>query len=458
MPIGDAMSAAHVHVPEDELALYAHDPASLPGDRRIEVERAIGACADCRTTFDFMTVSEGDLADPEVWEPLRGSETLDSLRAHAARIAAEDKAADALLDRLLTAPARTAWKTLPANRKFRTGGVARKLTAHAQRLCRSEPLDALTFAEAAVSVAEALPKDTYAARAVYEIRGSAWRAQANALNFLGRFPEALEACRRAERAYGQLRSPGLGLASVSYVRGCILFEQQQYDAAATAAEIAERGFSHLGQDERQMWAVHLRANIAFEQKQIDAAMSLFQRIADHGDALGDTAWIARGAHALGSCALETGDVATASRHFQVAVKRFRELGEHTEVIRAEWGIARVFLATGKTADGIARLRAVLVAFARAGLVTDAALAGLDLAEALVTAGKYPEIVALALHIYEVFTGAGMLTGALAAMMFLRDAANTRTLSNRDINVIRAFLRRAERHPALVFVDPPRDSS
>jgi tetratricopeptide (TPR) repeat protein len=213
--------------------------------------------------------------------------------------------------------------------------VARKLTAHAQSLCRSEPLAALTFAEAAVSVAEALPNDAYAARAVYEVRGSAWRAQANALNFLGRFHEALESCRRAERAYRQLRSSGLGLASVSYVRGCILFEQQQYEEAATAAEIAERGFAHLGQDERQMWAIHLRANIAFEQKQIDAAMALFQRVADYGDALGDPAWIARGAHALGICALEQGDAGAASSHFQVALKRFRDLGERTEVIRAQ---------------------------------------------------------------------------------------------------------------------------
>jgi tetratricopeptide (TPR) repeat protein len=309
------MSVAHVHIPEEELALYAHDPASLGAQRRIEVERAIGACADCRTTFDFMTVSEDDLADPDVWEPLRGSETQDSLRAHAARIAAEDETANVLLARLLTAPARTAWKTFPAARKFVTGGVARKLTAHAQSLCRSEPLAALTFAEAAVSVAEALPNDAYAARAVYEVRGSAWRAQANALNFLGRFHEALESCRRAERAYRQLRSSGLGLASVSYVRGCILFEQQQYEEAATAAEIAERGFAHLGQDERQMWAIHLRANIAFEQKQIDAAMALFQRVADYGDALGDPAWIARGAHALGICALEQGDAGAASSHF-----------------------------------------------------------------------------------------------------------------------------------------------
>lgn len=441
------------HIPDEELAVYAYQPESLSADRRGVIEREIGNCTYCRTTFDFLSVQESELTDPDVWEPLTGSATLASLRAYGAQIAAEDEEAETLLAPYLATPAKAAWETLATKRRYRTGGVVRKLTAHAQGLCRQEPLDALTLADAAVSIAEALPDGLYTARAVYELRGSAWRARANALNFLGRFDEALDDCRRAERAYRELRSPGLGLATVAYLRGCILFEQQRYAEALQSAETAEHGFSHLGQDERQMWAVNLRANIAFEQRQLDAATALFGRVYEYGEALRDPGWIARGAHALGNCHLERGDLAEASMHFHVALKLFREIGERTEVTRAEWGIALAFVRSNVVGEGIRRLRNVIVAFARAGMVTDAGLAGLDLADALLTSGDTREIAALASHLFEVFTSHGMLTGALTALAFLREAAAGGTLTPSDIGAVRAFLRRAERQPRLPFVRP-----
>jgi tetratricopeptide (TPR) repeat protein len=441
------------HIPDEELAVYAYHPESLAPARRSEIEREIGACTYCRTTLDFLSAQEADLTDPGVWEPLTGSATLDSLRTHGAALAAEDEEAEALLAQYLAAPARTAWKTLAAKRRYRTGGVVRRLIGHAQDLCRKEPLDALTFADAAVSIAESLPENAYTARAVYELRGSAWRARANALNFLGRFDEALEDCKRAERAYRELRSPGLGLATVAYLRGCIYFEQQRYTEALLSAETAERGFSHLGQDERQMWAVNLRANIAFEQRRLDTALVLFRQVYDYGEGLRDAGWIARGSHALGSCHLERGDLSEASLQFHTALKLFRQIGEQTEVARAEWGIALLFVRSGKINDGIRRLRGVIVAFARAGMVTDAGLAGLDLAEALLAIDEAREIVALAKHLFEVFTSHGMLTGALAAIAFLQQAAEGGTLTKTDIETMRPFLRRAERQPQLLFVPP-----
>jgi hypothetical protein len=133
------------HIPEDELAVYAYYPESLPVSRRSEIEREIGTCTYCRTTSDFLSAQESELTDSDVWEPLTGSATLDSLRTLGARLAAEDEEAEEFLASYLSAPARTAWKTLAAKRRYRTGGVVRKLTGERTEVTRAEWAIALLF-------------------------------------------------------------------------------------------------------------------------------------------------------------------------------------------------------------------------------------------------------------------------------------------------------------------------
>jgi tetratricopeptide (TPR) repeat protein len=441
------------HVEKEELAVYAADPDAIDAARCVEIEREIAACAECRTTFEFLAVADDDLSDPDVWEPLTGSATLDSMRALGARTAAEDEEAAALVQPLLDAPVLAAWSPLRSKR-YLTGGVVRKLLAHAATLHEREPLDALTFADAAISIAEALPNDTYAGKAVYELRGSAWKERANALRFLGRYDEGLESLRRAERAFRTLTSPALGLASTAYVRASILLEQERYEEASEAAAVAEQAFFSLGDEERRLGALLMRGIVAFQRRELEMAIELFSRISHYGEAHNDALWIARSAQALGNCYLDAGNAAEASMQFHTALTLFRELGQRTQIIRTEWGVARLMMDGGKLDEASRRLRAVIREFASADMVTDAALAGLDLAEGLLAVGQMRQIVALAKHLFTVFIGAGMLTGALTAIAYLREAAESERLTKADIAAVRVFLRRAERQPALLFVPPP----
>ncbi len=201
---------AHNHLPDAELARYATDPESLPFQRRQAIERATAACAICRTTLDFYSVvTPGDLADPELWEPRRSGGD-ERMRAYIERIEAEDRNADEVLAerKLLESPIRTAWADLERDRRLLTGGVARRLTAHAHDIHENEPLAAVTFADAAIAIAEALPDHAYPWNAVYELRGTAWKERANALLRLGNFPAALESLVQAECAYLRLESAG----------------------------------------------------------------------------------------------------------------------------------------------------------------------------------------------------------------------------------------------------------
>jgi len=202
------------HISEDELALYAFSPNAVSPERRRAIDRHISACFSCRATCDFFAVAEEDLGDPDVWERTAGSATLEALTAYAERIAEEDEEAEELLKPLLGAPAKAAWKNLLAEKRYRTGGVVRQLTNHAVRIDESDPLAALTFADAAISIAEALPNDLYPSGAVNEIRGRAWEERGFAQSKLGEFKEALESLDHAERMYKRLASPGFSLGNL----------------------------------------------------------------------------------------------------------------------------------------------------------------------------------------------------------------------------------------------------
>jgi tetratricopeptide (TPR) repeat protein len=330
----------------------------------------------------------------------------------------------------------------------------RRLSAHAHGICKSEPLDALTLAEAAVAVAQALPRDAYPGKAVYELLGTAWKECANAQLLLGDFPGAVQSLDHAEAAYRKLPAPGLGLATVALVRASVFYQQQRLEEAAEFAGEAERGFAHLGDEERRMSAVYLRGGINYESKNFDAAMPLFRQLITYGEEVKNPLWIARGCYSLGNCHVDRGELGEASMHFHTALMLYREVGPAIERVCTDWGIARVLLQGGRFSEAIRRLRDVEAEFESRGMVTDAALVGLHMADAFLALRQYRQIVDLASRLFRVFMDAGMLTGALTAIAYVKDAAASETLTKEGIETVRKFLRRAERQPELLFVPPP----
>jgi len=442
------------HIPESELAVYAFDPAAVPEERRNAVIKHLAACAACRATHDFFAVAEDDLGDADVWERTMGSATYESLMAYAARIAAEDEEAEELLKPLFDAPARVAWSNLHRQKRFLRGGVVRRLNAQALKTRESEPLDALTFAEEAIAIAEALPDDTYPAKAIYELRGKAWEHRASAQMFLGDFAAALDSLARAERAHKRLASPAFGLAAVALIRASVYYCQERFDEAEAMAEHAEQAYAHLGDDERRMSALFLRGGIKHRVLDLVGAIDLFHLVADFGESTNSAHWTARAASALGWCESDRGNLGDASMHFQKALPLVREIGPANERISTEWGVATVLLRAGKLSEAIRRLRDAAAEFEARGMVTDAALVTLDIADGLLALGQIHQIVGLAGRMFRVFTDAGMLTGALTALAYVKEAAAAGTLTPEDLEAVRVFLRKAERQRALLFVPPP----
>jgi tetratricopeptide (TPR) repeat protein len=446
------------HLTEAVLGLYALQPTLVPN--RADVELHLAVCNDCRTALGAIRTFDAALADVDTWSAVPDdtsvSVAVESLRAFASRAAEEDRDALVLFaeyDEPDAAP-RFAWADIPSKPKYRTGGIARLLCKRANGMCTRKPLYALALAEAAVRISADLPDATYPRATIHELRGEAWKEQANALVSLGRFDEALDALANAEGEYRQLPHEGLGLIAITYVRATILYEQEQLDAAGQLARESADAAMHLGSTDRCMRALHLQGEILRRCGDLPGAIELFASVLRYGEEISDQRWIARERRALGVCHLELMNPAEASRHLYTSFRLCTEMNSAVEVTLTQWAIARLIFLQGNPEEAVRRLRGVVGELTNQSMLTDAALAAVHLAEILHATDRTREIPRLLSGVVQTFVSAGMLSGALAALSYLKEASTAGTMTPATFSYVRQFIARAERQPAMPFAPPP----
>jgi len=446
------------HLTNHILGLYALEPAFVPN--RADVESHLAACHGCRSALAAIRTFDAALTEEDTW-PASSADAGDGaatgqLRAFAVRSAEEDRDALRLLAEYedTDAAPRFAWADIPNKPKYRTGGIARLLCKRANGMCTRKPLYALALAEAAVRISGDLPDATYPRATIHELRGEAWKEQANALYYLGRFDDALAALGCAETEYLHLPHEGLGLVAVTYIRAYILYEQEQLEAADQLAHESAEAALHLGSTDRFMRALHLQGEIRFRRGDLRGAIDLFARVLRYGEETGDQKWIAREERALGVCHIELMNPGEASRHLERSLQVCTGMDSAIEVTRNRWAIARLTFLQGNRNEGVLRLRGVVGELTSEGMLTDAAIAAVHLAEMLHATDRTREIPRLLAGVVQTFVAAGMLSGALSALAYLKEASTAGTMTAAIFLYVRQFIARAEHQPALPFAPPP----
>jgi tetratricopeptide (TPR) repeat protein len=448
------------HVSEAVAGMYVLEPSLVPN--RTDVEGHLAACEECRATVASIRRFDAALAAVDAWpvtsDDAGYSEAVEQLRAFASRSAEEDREALRLLAEYEEPDAapRFVWADIPSKPEYRTGGIARLLCKRANGMCTRKPLYALALAEAAVRISAALPDETYPRATIHELRGEAWKEQANALYYLGRFDDSLDALASAETEYLSLPHEGLGLVAVTYVRAGILYEQGQLDAADELARESAQAAIHLGATDRSMRALHLQGEIRRRRGDLRGAIELFASVLRYGEETSDKGWIAREARALGVCYIDLMNAAEASRHLYTSLRFCTGMGSAVEMTRTQWAIARLVFLQGKPEEAVRQLRGVVGDLTREGMLTDAALAAVHLAEMLHATDRTREIPKLLAGVVQTFVAAGMLSGALSALAYLKVASIAGIMTPAMFSHVHQFIARAERQPALPFV-PPQES-
>jgi tetratricopeptide (TPR) repeat protein len=428
------------HYDEDSLYEYLDDPRGYAG--RAELEAHLEECTRCQGALEELRAFEATLSNGELWDladaARRHREPPPMMNAVASQLSSEDAEAEALLGPMLESPAAFRNANVASSPAMRTSGVVRKLCATARELRERQPMHALTIADAAVALADQLPRDRYPSTLVDELRGNSWLERGNVLRYLGRYPEALDALDMAQARFEETPIAAFSVALVDFVRAGVYFKSELFDDATRLARQSARIFRQFGEEDRYVHAKMIQAGVLFHQHRHADALALFLSLIPVARELGDAETLARLYSNAANCHLELRELSAASEAFSQALSLYEALGLETERVRTRWSLGRLLLRTGHVIEGIARLRQTRDEFERLGVTTDAALVTLDLVEALLARGDIREARTLCNGLVQSFTAVGMTGNALTALAFLNDAVITGSATPDLVRHVRAF--------------------
>lgn len=412
------------HYDEATLGDYVEDPERFAG--RETLERHVASCPSCAEMLEDLRTLEEALEATDLWEAAealrRQREAPEEISALADTLDRESADAAQRLASLVASPIIFKRANVAAQPEMRTAGVVLELSRLARDLREKQPMHALTLADTAVALTDLLPQNRYPAIMVNELRGGAWLERANALRYLGRFQEALDALDIAERAFNGSSVATFSVALVQYLRAVIYCKTDQFEPAVRLARQSARVFRHFGEDDRYIHAKMIEAVVLFQQTRIADALALFESLLPVAKRLGDANTLARLYGNIANCHVSLHQHSEASSYFAQALSLYQALGLETEKVRVRWSLGRMLISSGRLADGIARLREARHEFEALGLTSDAALVTLDMVEAMLASGIDAEVATLCSALVESFVSVGMTGNALAALAYLREAA------------------------------------
>ncbi|MGH9419362.1 MAG: hypothetical protein ACRD3J_05250, partial [Thermoanaerobaculia bacterium] len=439
------------HIDDDVLDEYVIDvDGTMPG--RPAIEAHLNVCPRCRTRVGSTAAFLETIASPEAWAT---AEAFIDAEAHrqrlvvfASRIQSEYADASERLAPFLNDALGFVHERVERREEYRTAGAVRLLTEAAHASCEREPVHARNVAEAAVAIADQLPLAEYPESVVHMLRGVAWKERANAMRFIGEYPEALTSLDRSDREFRQLPVRSIELGNTAYIRSVVLTYMDRLDDAERFAAEGADLFATFGDTERWVLATAAQAAILYYRSEYSSALAIFERLLTHAKANDDAMETARHASNVGVCCIQIGNRGRAAECFLVAHQIFRELQNRPELVRIERWLGVLSRIGGNVSDSIARLRAARTEFEGLGLHYDAALATIDLVESLMIAGHTQEVAKLCTEAMQYIRRAGNRRQAFIAAAYLKETANRRELTLPRVEHVRKFVQRLEARPSL----------
>ncbi|HEX3583433.1 MAG TPA: hypothetical protein VH087_16805 [Thermoanaerobaculia bacterium] len=397
---------------------------------------------------------EEALRDPQTWE------AVDLLRSRPARIRealmlkaridAEDAAAARLLSPLLRSPLRFRNAAIARNPKAQTAGVVRYLCAAAHERHEKRPEFSLELTLCAYDVALTLgPASSPSQRFCMAL---SLRERANALRYLGRFTEALEALDAAEKLFDETPAADPhDIAIVQLIRATVLVESEHLEDARLLSRKAASVFSQYGDRPRELVALHVEATSLHYGGKNDKAATAYERLAAKARVDGDRNLLARALNGAGSAYLDLDKLDEAESSLIDALVIFDELNLATERVRVAWSLALILVRRGDLDGGAIRLDAVRTDLERLGVVNDHALATLDWAFARLAMGQPSGVAAACRRIAVRFESEGMMKSARIALAHLHEALAAGRATPTLVSEIREYLEHLPAHPDAPFI-------
>jgi tetratricopeptide (TPR) repeat protein len=441
---------------EDEVLI------SLLESNRAASDHHLPACEPCSSRIESFRMIADALADQDVWDDREirtesgPAATIANLRAFADRMSDEDTLAEAFLQELLAGSRHEWMPRLHEHPEWRTAGVVRKLVDRSYTTVMAMPPDAVEMTSVATTIATELDPADHPSDTIPRLRGSAWRAKAYALYYVGLFSEADAAVATAEAHFNDCAINEYELARVGIVKSLVLRPFERFSEATDAAMASAATFERYGDVEKTVSARLAEVHMLFSRNQYAKAEQILLDLEERISASVHAGTHARVLANLGEATRKLGKFEASIQYYDCASALMDSLGARTETVRIRWSVAIMLAQVGKVSEACGRLRDLTREMEYLGMTSEAAVASLDVVELLLAQNHYEEVSEICRATMQTFELAGLpyTSRALTALAYIREAADQRRADQKLVKNVREYIRELPRQPNLLFAPPP----
>ena len=385
---------------------------------------------------------------PRTPDPARVAE----FSATARKLLRERSSGD-VMTRLLRDTPREEWPRLAENDALRNSGALDRLSRDIAAALEKDPTDALAMSSLATSIAETLPTNDYPPIVLAQLRAHAWKDRGQALSYVSRDIEALEAIERAESLLEPFAAVAHDRAIVRLVKAIVLQHLKEWDASLALLVECRRVFADHKDFKRVVHCGMAEGGLQYRKgeykKAYDAYSPLIEiaRDAQVTDALGSIH------NNVGLCLTELGDFSSATIHFSEAVRYFNDSGRRMEATRTEASIGFHLLHKGNTALALPHLESARDAFLDNDMPEEAGICGTLMMEAMLIAGHDQRARTIAHELTTQLGNSRISREALDAIAYAGNAIEAHDDALAAVRHAHAFLESLRSNPERAFAVP-----
>ena len=352
-----------------------------------------------------------------------------------------------LLQRLLRETPQEQWTTLAEVEELRNSAAIEILGRDASKTIERDPQSAMRLTELATSLASRLPSANYPTVVVAQLRAQAWKDRAQALCYVGRYPEAIRALDRADEALAPFGTLAHDEAILGFQRAIVLQHLRRFDEAHRLLRESRAIFDGHGDTIQSEKCLLAEGNLLVRRGDHRGAREVLLPLLESADQ--QQVGIAH--TTMGWCAMELGDAPQALAHFRRAMVQYRHLGWDLEVVRLEYGIGSALLRLEQLNEAVRTLQTAREKFLARGLVEEAGLCGVQIIEAHLLCGKTLEARDLAATLVQQFTAANLNRQAVLALAYLNEAIAASHATPRVVRSVATFIHTLRHDPTREFM-------
>jgi len=339
--------------------------------------------------------------------------------AATARKLLRERSAGDVVARMLKETPREEWAALAEREEIRNSGALERLSRDISSSLEKEPTDALAMSALATTIAETLPADDYPPIVTAQMRAHAWKDRAQALSYVGRDQEALEAIERAETLLQPFAAVGHDRAIVRLVKAIVLQHLKEWDASLAELKYCRQVFIEHHDDKRVLHCGLCEGLLLHRRGEYRKAHDVLESLLEVAQS--DTNTLAAVHNNLALSLLELGDYTAANIHFSEAARHLNDAGRKIEAARAEMNTGLLFLRKGKPQHAMPHLTTAFNVFEHAQMPEEIGMCGALMMEANLARGYDDRARSVAAQVARQLENTRVSRQALEAITYAQNA-------------------------------------